>query len=148
MSKRTKKADYEVGYGKPPVATRFKPGQSGNPKGARRKIRPTNIHEAVDVALLKRQTVTIDGKRKRLTRAEIIAERMTLAAVQGDPGSQRELLKMHQFMAKLDRQFPSKKVEQQPVIVTLKLGDEDTERMVQERMVEERVKEFKSKGGA
>jgi hypothetical protein len=24
---------YEVGYGKPPEATRFKPGQSGNPKG-------------------------------------------------------------------------------------------------------------------
>ena len=24
---------YEIGYGKPPVATRFKPGQSGNPRG-------------------------------------------------------------------------------------------------------------------
>ena len=24
---------YEVGYGKPPVHTQFKPGQSGNPKG-------------------------------------------------------------------------------------------------------------------
>ncbi|MGK7651962.1 DUF5681 domain-containing protein [Roseovarius sp. B08] len=26
-------ADYEVGYAKPPANTRFKPGQSGNPKG-------------------------------------------------------------------------------------------------------------------
>lgn len=26
-------ASYETGYGKPPAATRFKPGQSGNPKG-------------------------------------------------------------------------------------------------------------------
>ena len=34
-------AGYEVGYGKPPVATRFKPGQSGNPKGAKRKVRPS-----------------------------------------------------------------------------------------------------------
>ena len=25
--------DYEVGYGKPPKHTRFKPGQSGNPRG-------------------------------------------------------------------------------------------------------------------
>ena len=25
--------DYEVGYGKPPKHSRFKPGQSGNPKG-------------------------------------------------------------------------------------------------------------------
>ena len=39
MSKRQKdlaglpaKSDYEVGYGKPPAANRFKPGQSGNPR--------------------------------------------------------------------------------------------------------------------
>ncbi len=38
MAKRTRRSerpegDYEVGYGKPPVATRFQKGQSGNPKG-------------------------------------------------------------------------------------------------------------------
>ena len=35
MSKKSKKpnADYEVGFGKPPKATQFKGGQSGNPKG-------------------------------------------------------------------------------------------------------------------
>ena len=26
-------SDYEVGYGKPPRKSQFKPGQSGNPKG-------------------------------------------------------------------------------------------------------------------
>jgi len=30
--------DYEVGYRKPPVATRFKKGASGNPSGRRKKI--------------------------------------------------------------------------------------------------------------
>ena len=29
----TAKPGYEVGYGKPPKDTRFKPGQSGNPSG-------------------------------------------------------------------------------------------------------------------
>ena len=37
---------YEVGYGKPPAGTRFKPGQSGNPagrpKGSRRN-RPSRL---------------------------------------------------------------------------------------------------------
>jgi hypothetical protein len=32
-------AAYEVGYGKPPVHTRFKKGQSGNPRGSSRKSR-------------------------------------------------------------------------------------------------------------
>ncbi len=34
-NRRTEEAspDYEVGYGKPPEHTRFKPGQSGNPRG-------------------------------------------------------------------------------------------------------------------
>jgi len=30
---RTSKSGYEVGYRKPPKHTRFKPGQSGNPRG-------------------------------------------------------------------------------------------------------------------
>jgi hypothetical protein len=31
--------DYEVGYGKPPVATRFEHGRSGNPRGRPRGAR-------------------------------------------------------------------------------------------------------------
>jgi hypothetical protein len=30
--------EYEVGYKKPPVATQFKPGNPGKPKGARHKL--------------------------------------------------------------------------------------------------------------
>ena len=30
---KEKDADYQVGYGKPPIETRFKSGQSGNPRG-------------------------------------------------------------------------------------------------------------------
>ena len=32
----TKQADYDVGYAKPPLATRFRRGQSGNPSGRRK----------------------------------------------------------------------------------------------------------------
>jgi hypothetical protein len=32
--------NYEVGYAKPPQSTRFKKGQSGNPKGRPRKVKP------------------------------------------------------------------------------------------------------------
>jgi hypothetical protein len=35
---------YRVGYGRPPLATRFKPNQSGNPKGRprRRSLEPSH----------------------------------------------------------------------------------------------------------
>ena len=36
---------YEVGYGRPPSATRFQPGQSGNPKG-----RPKGTRNASSMA--------------------------------------------------------------------------------------------------
>ena len=37
------KRDYEVGRGKPPVHTRFKKGQSGNPRGPRPKNLPAAV---------------------------------------------------------------------------------------------------------
>lgn len=128
MSKGSNKGDYEVGYRKPPVATRFKPGQSGNPKVTRRKVPPSNLGEAVDAALMRRQTVMIDGKHKRMSRLEIMAERITLDAAKGDLEAQRELIKIHQFHTRLDRQYPRQSDQEPEVHVTLELGDKRFER--------------------
>src|SRR6478752_5394166 len=43
------KAGYAVGYGKPPKATQFKPGKSGNPNG-RPKGQPTTQQLLLDEA--------------------------------------------------------------------------------------------------
>jgi len=55
------KRDYEVGRGKPPVHTRFKKGQSGNPRGPRPKNLPALLVEALNEKVV----VTIDGERAR-----------------------------------------------------------------------------------
>ena len=53
---------YEVGYGEPPKNTRFKPGQSGNPRGRRRGQR--NLKTVVQEVL--REKITIrEGERTR-----------------------------------------------------------------------------------
>ena len=52
------KRDYEVGRGKPPVHTRFKKGQSGNPRGPR----PKNLSALLLDALNEKVVVTIDGE--------------------------------------------------------------------------------------
>jgi hypothetical protein len=44
MSKSERPGDYDVGYAKPPKATQFKKGTSGNPKGRPRK---SQSHQAI-----------------------------------------------------------------------------------------------------
>ena len=52
--------DYEIGRGKPPVHSRFKKGQLGNPRGPR----PKNLPALPIEALNERVVVTIDGERR------------------------------------------------------------------------------------
>ena len=67
-----KKRDYEVGHGKPPLGSRFKKGQSGNPGG-----RPATIAPAVLVRTLHEQVVvTAKGRREKTTRREVVIVRL------------------------------------------------------------------------
>ena len=66
------KRDYEVGRGKPPVPSRFKKGQSGNPRGPR----PTNLAALLVEALNDKVVVTIDGERREITKREAVATQL------------------------------------------------------------------------
>jgi hypothetical protein len=66
------KRDYEVGRGKPPVHSRFKKGQSGNPRGPRPKNLPAPLVEALN----EKVTVTIDGERREITKREAVATQL------------------------------------------------------------------------
>ena len=63
-------SNYEVGYGKPPAASRFPPGQSGNPKGrpkGARNKRPGPHKERLKEIILEeayRKVRVNDGKRQ------------------------------------------------------------------------------------
>ena len=66
------KRDYEVGRGKPPVHTRFKKGQSGNPRGPRPKNLPALLVEGLNEKVV----VTIDGERREITKREVVATQL------------------------------------------------------------------------
>lgn len=77
------------GYGKPPAATRFKKGMSGNPKG-----RPKNKHKSVPYDAVLGQMVTIreDGRERRVTAAEAFLLQLTQRGLAGDSAASRDSL--------------------------------------------------------
>ena len=76
------KGSYEVGFSKPPRSTQFKPGQSGNPAG--RPHGAKNFATALEDELRAPVTVTENGKRKRISKREVIAKHLVNKAASGD----------------------------------------------------------------
>lgn len=74
--------DYEVGYGRPPKHSRFKKGQSGNPKG--RPKGSKNVDRLVIDELMRPITVVEDGKRKRMPTYLVAVRQAARKATSGD----------------------------------------------------------------
>jgi hypothetical protein len=89
--------NYEVGRGKPPVSTRWKPGQSGNPNGRRKKQGAANV-AAINDAFSERVTVTINGKAKTMTKKELVVEQMIAKILKGDLKALRRILKLRDYV--------------------------------------------------
>ena len=73
---------YEVGYGKPPVHNRFKPGQSGNPRG--RPSGSKNLKTMLAETLREKVVVTDNGKRKSISKGAALLTQLVNKAAQGD----------------------------------------------------------------
>lgn len=75
-------ADYDVGYGKPPAAHQFKPGQSGNRRG--RPPGRINIASALRDAVQQKRPVTIGGKAREMSTLDVMMRKQIEKAVAGD----------------------------------------------------------------
>ena len=74
--------DYEVGYGKPPKHSRFKPGQSGNPRGRTKNSK--NMSTMLKEALQQKVQVKLNGKPKKVSAEMAILLRLREKALSGD----------------------------------------------------------------
>jgi hypothetical protein len=83
--------EYEVGYGKPPKHTQFKPGQSGNPKGYKKHLK--SLKTLLMEALNERILVTKAGRQRRITGAEVLSKSVVARAIKGDIRSTEFLFK-------------------------------------------------------
>jgi len=93
------KKDYEVGYGCPPVDTRFKPGQSGNKRGSSEKVRAraakrSSFDDLFSDGMQQPVEVEEDGRTVTLTRMHLAIRRRVEEAAKGKMAPLKELLKL------------------------------------------------------
>ena len=75
-------ASYDVGYRKPPTATQFRPGVSGNPSG--RRTSPPSLSQRLDRILAEKVEVSERGQSRRISREEVFLRQMVAKAIGGD----------------------------------------------------------------
>jgi hypothetical protein len=81
--------DYSVGYGRPPKHSRFRPGKSGNPRGRPKGAKGTK--SILRKELNQKVTITENGRKKTLTKHELVFKRLITEALKGDTRAIRDV---------------------------------------------------------
>ena len=115
------------GYGNPPEATRFKKGESGNPKGRRKGS--LNVATVFAQTLREKVIVNENGQRKTMTKFEAAIKQFVNKAASGD-------LRALQLLVSLSREAEARERQSLPNSLTLNESDQ--------RVIEEILKRFQS----
>jgi hypothetical protein len=125
-----RRAPYAVGYGRPPVQTRFKPGQSGNPRGRPRKSPPEDLALAqIDPLLAATLRVTsegvavnVGGRVKTVGGEEALIRTLMDHALSGDIRATRILLDLRAQAQEAARVQAQSANSEEMVALTLKIA--------------------------
>ena len=83
--------DYEVGYGKPPVSTRFQKGHKGHKSVGPKKIK--SLSAQLDAILAEKMNVNENGKAQRMTKEDVFLRQLVNRALAGERQATSALLK-------------------------------------------------------
>lgn len=99
MNKDDRRRGYPVGYGKPPEASRFAPGRSGNPKGRPPKPKPKPTvaggtpSEELFLQLMRQQIPVLDkGEARQVSMLEAVLRGLAVAGGKGNTRAAKILL--------------------------------------------------------
>jgi uncharacterized protein DUF5681 len=87
-----KPRSYEVGYGKPPMHTRFRKGVSGNPRGGSRTQRAARVSALALKEAYRMVTVREGDKVTSLPAIQAVMRSQVALAVKGNGPAQRALI--------------------------------------------------------
>ena len=113
------------GAGSGPSSTRFKKGQSGNPKGRPKATSKSGLKlytSAYDVILDRKLIITKDGKQREATVEEALQHATMQHALKGSRAAQKKVLKM---IAERDSYLAQNQRAKQKPLPTLHMHDTD-----------------------
>jgi hypothetical protein len=87
--------DEKVGYKHPPRHTRFRRGESGNPRGRQPGVR--NFATDVKAALKAPVALSEKGKTRRVSTQEAVLLRLKEKALKGDPRALDQIIRLAQI---------------------------------------------------
>ncbi len=83
--------DYEVGYGKPPVSTRFQKGHKGHKAVGPKK--PKSLSAQLDAILAEKMNVNENGKALRMAKEDVFLRQLVNRALAGERQATSAMLK-------------------------------------------------------
>lgn len=81
---------FEIGYAKPPAETRWKKGQSGNPRGRPKGRR--GMKQIVQKEAQRKVTVTENGRRRSLPASDVVIRKVFSQALAGEQAAAKLVL--------------------------------------------------------
>jgi hypothetical protein len=112
--------DDDVGYRRPPKATRFKPGQSGNPKGRPRGS--ANLATDLAAELNEQITVREGGQAQRISKQRALIKSLMAKALQGDVRATTALLALYARSIPESPEGESAVVEEDELLILRRFG--------------------------
>jgi hypothetical protein len=98
MTRKSRDGGYDIGYGRPPPTKRFKPGQSGNPRGRPSKTGQglalaSGDHDRMIVAEANRHIkVMTNGREETLSVEQALQRQLGMKGLKGDTGAAKSFL--------------------------------------------------------
>jgi hypothetical protein len=124
MASEASQPQLPVGYKNPPVHSRFKPGESGNPTG--RAKGSENLKTLFNKILSEEVSVREGAGVRKVSKAEALLRGVVLGALKGDPRNMAMLLRVAEQAGGFEDQ-PSSITRIERVIVSWKQPEESSE---------------------
>jgi Family of unknown function (DUF5681) len=110
----------DVGYRKPPEATRFKPGKSGNPKG--RPKGTFSLATDLSAELGEQITVREGGRPRRISKQRALVKSLMAKALQGDVRATTAVLALYARVITETPEAEGQPIEDDELLIIRRFG--------------------------